>query len=119
MVAFIIFGLIFALPPIVFGSLLDKEVRIKECRKNREINNTRYIKTDYEFDPFDFVVNEKIKLENEHEKTINRITKKYGNDVLLYEMSPDDLDKYMKEQSYYSQKLKFLHEGLMNFYKNK
>lgn len=33
-------------------------------------------------------------------------------------MSPDDLDEYLREQSYYNQKTNILHEGLASFYKN-
>lgn len=119
MIGYIIFCLMFLLPPMILGLFLAKESEIEEKEKNRILNSVRYVKTDYELDAFDFVENEKIRLENEHKKRLKKITKKYGNNILLGVMSPDDLDAYMREQSYYLQKVKLLDEGLMSFYKNK
>lgn len=119
MVGYIIFCLMFLLPPMIFGLFLTKESEEWEMEKNRILNSARYVETEYEFDPFDFVVDEKIRLENEHKKRINKITKKYGDNILLYEMSPNDLDAYMREKSLYHQKIELLDEGLMGFYKNK
>lgn len=119
MVAFIIFGLIFALPPMILVILADVKLNQKKKEENRCINEARDVKTNYEFNAFDFVENEKVRLKNEHEKRLKKITKKYRYNILLGKMSPDDLDEYMREQSYYRQKVRLLNEGLIGFYKNK
>lgn len=119
MVGAIIFGLFLVVPPTILLFISSLQAEQEKRQKNRRMNGARYVKIDYELDAYDFVVNEKIRLENEHEKNLKKITRKYGNDFLLYAMSPDDLDEYMREKSYYSQKMKLLDEGLVNFYKNK
>ena len=119
MVGAIIFGLFLVVPPTILLFISSLQAEQEKRQKNRRMNGARYVKIDYELDAYDFVVNEKIRLENEHEKNLKKITRKYGNDFLLYAMSPDDLDEYMREKSYYSQKMRLLDEGLVNFYKNK
>lgn len=119
MVGAIIFGLFLVAPPTILLFILSLQVEQEKRQKNRRMNGARYVKIDYELDAYDFVINEKIRLENEHNKKIKKITKKYGSDFLLYAMSPDDLDEYMREKSYYRQKMRLLDEGLVNFYKNK
>ena len=115
----VIFGLFLVVPPTILLFISSLQAEQEKRQKNRRMNGARYVKIDYELDAYDFVVNEKIRLENEHEKNLKKITRKYGNDFLLYAMSPDDLDEYMREKSYYSQKMRLLDEGLVNFYKNK
>ena len=119
MVEAVIFGLFLVVPPTILLFISSLQAEQEKRQKNRRMNGARYVKIDYELDAYDFVVNEKIRLENEHEKNLKKITRKYGNDFLLYAMSPDDLDEYMREKSYYSQKMRLLDEGLVNFYKNK
>lgn len=119
MVGAVIFGLLLLIPPTILLFISSLQAEQEKRQKNRRMNGARYVKIDYELDAYDFVVDEKIRLENEHKKKLKKITKKYGNDFLLYAMSPDDLDEYLREKSYYRQKVRLLDEGLMNFYKNK
>ena len=119
MVGAVIFGLLLVIPPTTLLFISSLQTEQEKRQKNRRMNGARYVKIDYELDAYDFVVNEKIRLKNEHEKKLKKITKKYGKGFLLYAMSPDDLDEYLREQSYHRQKMRLLDEGLMNFYKNK
>ena len=115
----VIFGLFLVVPPTILLFISSLQEEQEKRQKNRRMNEARYVKIDYELDAYEFVIDEKIRLENEHEKKLEKITKKYGKDFLLYEMSPDDLDEYLREKSYYRQKVRLLDEGLVNSYKNK
>lgn len=116
MIGVVIFGLLLIAPPTILLFISSSQAEQEKRQKNRRINEARYVKIDYELDVFNFIKEETMKLENEHNKKIKKITKKYGNDFLLYTMSPDDLDAYMIEQSYYSQKVRLLYKGLEGFY---
>lgn len=119
MIAFVILGLMFALPPIAFCFLLDAKLEREKKEKNRQINEARYVKNDYELDAINFVNEEKRRLEELHIKRLSKITKKYNGDFVLGNMTPDDLDEYMREESYHTQKLALLEDGLKEHYKNK
>ena len=119
MIGAVIFGLMVVLPPTILLFILKLQTEQEEREKNRRMNKERHVKIKYELDAIGFVKEETARLKNEHNKKIKKITKKYGSDFLLYAMSPDDLDEYLRELSYYSQKVSILHEGLESFYKNK
>lgn len=117
MIGAVMFGLLLVTPPTILLFILSLQVEQEKRQKNRRMNKARDVKIDYELDVMGFMRNEKSRLKNEHDKKIKRITKKYGNDFLLYAMSPDDLDEYLKEQSYYRQKMRLLDKGLTDYYK--
>ena len=119
MIGAVIFCLMVVLPPTILLFILSLQEEQEKRQKNRRMNEERHVKIEYELDVFDFVKEETARLENEHNKKIKKITKKYGSNFLLYAMSPDDLDEYMREQSHYRQKVNMLHEGLGGFYKNR
>ena len=119
MIGAVIFGLMVVLPPTILLFILKLQTEQEEREKNRRMNKERHVKIKYELDAIGFVKEETARLKNEHNKKIKKITRKYGSDFLLYAMSPDDLDEYLRELSYYSQKVSILHEGLESFYKNK
>lgn len=119
MIGAVIFGLMVVLPPTILLFILKLKTEQEEREKNRRMNKERHVKIKYELDAIGFVKEETARLKNEHNKKIKKITRKYGSDFLLYAMSPDDLDEYLRELSYYSQKVSILHEGVESFYKNK
>ena len=119
MIGAVIFGLMVVLPPTILLFILKLQTEQEEREKNRRMNKERHVKIKYELDAISFVKEETARLKNEHNKKIKKITRKYGSDFLLYAMSPDDLDEYLRELSYYSQRVSILHEGVESFYKNK
>ena len=119
MIGAVIFGLFLFAPPTMLLFILSLQVQQEKRQKNRWMNEERHVKIEYELYAIGFVKEEISRLKNEHNKKIKKITKKYGSDFLLYEMSPDDLDEYLRELSYYRQKVSILHEGIESFYKNK
>ena len=119
MIGAVIFGLILFAPPTMLLFILSLQVQQEKRQKNRRMNEARHVKIEYELDAIGFVKEETARLKNEHNKKIKKITKKYGSDFLLCAMSPDDLDEYLRELSYYRQKVSILHEGIESFYKNK
>ena len=119
MIGAVIFGLFLFAPPAMLLFILSLQVQQEKRQKNRRMNEERHVKIEYELDVIGFVKEETARLKNEHNKKIKKITKKYGSDFLLYAMSPDDLDEYLRELSYYRQKVSILHEGIESFYKNK
>lgn len=68
MIGLIIFFIILLLPAVIMFFVLAAQLKQEEKQKNIRMNKTRYIKTEYELDAFNFIKEETIRLENEHKK---------------------------------------------------